>query len=72
MSSPIDKKFGDMFVHGRLDDKVNLVLSAHGFELEIGLLDEKIANELMMRWDALKDEAERLSEYEWMYKDLSE
>lgn len=72
MSSPIDKKFGDMFVHGRLDDKVNLILSAYGFELDIGLIDEKIANELMRRWDALKSEAERLSEYEWMYRELNE
>ena len=72
MSSSIDKRFGDMFVHGRLDDKVNLILSAHGFELDIGLLEESIATELMKRWDDLKAEAERLSEFEWMYKELNE
>ena len=59
-----------MFVHGKLDDKVNLILSAHGFELDMGLIDENVADELMRRWNDLKDEAERLSEVEWMYNEL--
>ena len=70
MSSPIDKKYGDMFIHGTKDNMVNLILSAHGFELDIGLLDKDIADELMRRWNDLKYEAERLSEYEWMYNEL--
>lgn len=73
MSSSIDKEFGDMFIHGiHPDGRVNVILSAHGFELDLGLMQNDTAQKLIIRWNNLKDKAEENQEFAWRCKELSE
>ena len=71
MSSPLDKKFGDMFIHGvHPDGRCDLVWSSHGGEFTLELVGYESAEQMILAWNRLKDEAERLREYEWMYEQL--